>query len=69
MTIDRKVLAVTLVLSGAMTAAARADDLAAQTGQCFRSGLMSVACAPAAPRYFNRADSDQMKRVHPRHRE
>jgi hypothetical protein len=69
MTIDRKVLAVTLVLFGAMTAVARADDLAAQPGQCFRSGLMSVSCAPAAPRYFNRADRDQTRSVRSRHRE
>jgi hypothetical protein len=70
MTINCKTLAVALVLFGAMTAAARADDLAAsgvRPGECFRSGWNSVSCAPAVPRYFNQADRDQARRFRSRH--
>jgi len=66
MAINRKTLALALVVFGAMTAAARADELAAQfggqAGECFRSGWNSVSCAPAAPRYFNQAGGDQARR-------
>jgi hypothetical protein len=73
MTINRKTLALALVLFGAMTAAARADEVAAQfggqAGECFRSGWNSVSCAPEAPRYFNQADKDQARRIRSRQRE
>jgi hypothetical protein len=73
MTIDRKTLALALVLFGGMTGAARADDVAAQSGvrpgECFRSGWNSVACAPDAPRYFNQVDRDQAKRIRSRQRD
>jgi hypothetical protein len=71
-TTDRKTLALALVLFGAMTAAAGADELAAPPGvgpgECFRSGWNSVACAPAAPRYFNQADRDQARHMRSRQR-
>jgi hypothetical protein len=70
MTINCKTPALALVLVGAMMAAARADDLAAQfglrPGECIRSGYASVTCAPDAPRYFNRVDRDQTRRVRSR---
>jgi hypothetical protein len=73
MTPNRKTLALALVLFGAMTAAAYADELApqfgGQAGECFRSGWNSVSCAPAAPRYFNQADSDQARRFRSRQRD
>jgi hypothetical protein len=73
MTNSRKTLVVTLILFGAMTAAARADDLAAQfggqAGECSRSGWNSVSCAPEAPRYFNQADRDQARHFRSRQRE
>jgi hypothetical protein len=72
MTINCKTLALALVLFAAVTTAARADDLAAQLGlrpgECIRSGLMSTTCAPDTPRYFNRADRDQAKRIRSRQR-
>jgi hypothetical protein len=70
MRINRKTLAVVLVLFGATTAAARADDLAAsgaRPGECFRSGWNSVSCAPAVPRYFNQADRAQARHIRSRH--
>jgi hypothetical protein len=72
MTFNRKTLALALVLFGAMTAAAGAEEIVpqfgGQSGECFRSGWNSVSCAPEAPRYFNQADRDQARRFRSRRR-
>jgi len=66
--IRQKAIALVLVMFGAMPKAGRADYLAGgvRPGECYRSGLMSTACAQEAPQHFNRVEHDQKQRVRSR---
>jgi hypothetical protein len=67
MRIKHRAFAAVLIIFGAMTSTIRADEQwGLRPGVCYRSGLASTACVPDVPRYFNRVEPNQRKRVRSR---